>query len=120
MLPPLEIPHIGSSQLQALTLALAFGVLFCLSYSHGRLRSWCVRLLCRRASRTGRPLPDPDPFVDFDLMTAMTRDFLYANKTLRHPYHQVSVLIDRARCGRGAELRFADNGASTDARQSLD
>lgn len=37
------------------------------------------------------PLPtlaDPDPYLDFDLKTAKTRDHIYVNKTLRHPYFQ--------------------------------
>ncbi|KAI0369011.1 hypothetical protein BV20DRAFT_947094 [Pilatotrama ljubarskyi] len=34
-------------------------------------------------------LPDPDPLLDFDLDTATARNFIYANKTMRYPYHQV-------------------------------
>ncbi|KAI0359575.1 hypothetical protein OH77DRAFT_1395578 [Trametes cingulata] len=33
-------------------------------------------------------LPDPDPLLDFDLETATARNFIYANKTMRYPYHQ--------------------------------
>ncbi|KAI0758500.1 hypothetical protein BD413DRAFT_654543 [Trametes elegans] len=35
-------------------------------------------------------LPDPDPLYDFDLETATVRNFIYANKTMRYPYYQVS------------------------------
>ena len=38
----------------------------------------------------GSSMPDPDPLHDFDLETATARNFIYANKTLRYPYHQVS------------------------------
>ena len=34
-------------------------------------------------------LPDPDPLVEFDLETTTSRNFVYANKTVRHPYYQV-------------------------------
>ncbi|KAI0753138.1 hypothetical protein C8Q80DRAFT_1097643 [Daedaleopsis nitida] len=37
---------------------------------------------------SGCSLPDPDPLADFDLASATTRDYLYVNKTVRHPYHQ--------------------------------
>ncbi|KAI0767107.1 hypothetical protein C8Q74DRAFT_1203421 [Fomes fomentarius] len=33
-------------------------------------------------------LPDPEPLVEFDLGTAMPRDFLSVNRTIRYPYHQ--------------------------------
>ncbi|KAI0326339.1 hypothetical protein GY45DRAFT_1329059 [Cubamyces sp. BRFM 1775] len=33
-------------------------------------------------------LPDPDPLTEFDLETATARNFIYANKTMRYPYHQ--------------------------------
>ncbi|KAH9855929.1 hypothetical protein C2E23DRAFT_557005 [Lenzites betulinus] len=33
-------------------------------------------------------LPDPDPLLEFDLKTATARNFIYANKTMRYPYHQ--------------------------------
>ncbi|KZS91046.1 hypothetical protein SISNIDRAFT_414539 [Sistotremastrum niveocremeum HHB9708] len=32
--------------------------------------------------------PDPDPWWDFDLKTATTRNHVYVNKTLRYPYFQ--------------------------------
>ncbi|KZT37993.1 hypothetical protein SISSUDRAFT_1047708 [Sistotremastrum suecicum HHB10207 ss-3] len=32
--------------------------------------------------------PDPDPWWDFDLETATTRNHVYVNKTLRYPYFQ--------------------------------
>ena len=38
----------------------------------------------------GSSIPDPDPLHDFDLGTATARNFIYANKTLRYPYYQVS------------------------------
>ena len=34
-------------------------------------------------------LADPNPILNLDLHTAATRNYLYANKTVRHPYHQV-------------------------------
>ncbi|KAJ2989663.1 hypothetical protein NUW54_g8709 [Trametes sanguinea] len=39
---------------------------------------------------SGRPssLPDPDPLTDFDLRKATARNYMYANKTMRYPYHQ--------------------------------
>ncbi|KAI1791192.1 hypothetical protein LXA43DRAFT_889743 [Ganoderma leucocontextum] len=36
----------------------------------------------------GSSIPDPDPLDNFDLETATARNFIYANKTLRYPYHQ--------------------------------
>ncbi|KIJ31272.1 hypothetical protein M422DRAFT_186275 [Sphaerobolus stellatus SS14] len=33
-------------------------------------------------------LPDPDPLLDFDLANARTRNHLYVNKPVRHPYYQ--------------------------------
>ncbi|GAA5849182.1 hypothetical protein JCM8547_006471 [Rhodosporidiobolus lusitaniae] len=37
----------------------------------------------------GEPrVSDPDPFLDFDLETARTRDHIYVNKCLRYPYFQ--------------------------------
>lgn len=36
-------------------------------------------------------LPNPEPLVGFDLGTAMPRDFLYVNRTMRYPYHQVGI-----------------------------
>ena len=33
-------------------------------------------------------LPDPKPFYDFDLATARTRNYVYANKCIRFPYFQ--------------------------------
>ena len=38
----------------------------------------------------GSSLPDPDPLLNFDLETATARNFVYANKTVRYPYYQVS------------------------------
>ena len=38
---------------------------------------------------TKSPLPDPDPLLDFDLETATARNYVYVNKTVRHPYYQV-------------------------------
>ncbi|KAL1938522.1 hypothetical protein VTO73DRAFT_11545 [Trametes versicolor] len=35
-------------------------------------------------------VPDPDPLLEFDLETATARNFVYANKTMRYPYHQAS------------------------------
>lgn len=35
-------------------------------------------------------VPDPDPLLVFDLETATARNFVYANKTMRYPYHQAS------------------------------
>ncbi|KAI5480400.1 hypothetical protein MNV49_000975 [Pseudohyphozyma bogoriensis] len=33
-------------------------------------------------------IAEPTPWLDFDLKTATTRDHIYVNKTLRHPYFQ--------------------------------
>ena len=41
----------------------------------------------------GSSLPDPDPLVNFDLETATARNFVYANKTVRYPYHQVEEML---------------------------
>ncbi|RPD57707.1 hypothetical protein L227DRAFT_594590 [Lentinus tigrinus ALCF2SS1-6] len=40
------------------------------------------------APRPGSSLPDPDPLTDFDLENTTSRNFVYANKTVRHPYYQ--------------------------------
>ncbi|KAI0741071.1 hypothetical protein C8Q76DRAFT_765525 [Earliella scabrosa] len=40
------------------------------------------------ARTTNSSLPDPDPLVEFDLETTTSRNFVYANKTVRHPYYQ--------------------------------
>lgn len=37
-------------------------------------------------------LAQPDPYHDFDLETAHTRNHIYVNKTLRFPYFQVRRL----------------------------
>ena len=37
---------------------------------------------------TEQSIPDPTPCLDFDIKTSMTRDYIYANKPLRYPYHQ--------------------------------
>ena len=43
------------------------------------------------ARTTNSSLPDPDPLVEFDLETTTSRNFVYANKTVRHPYYQVWI-----------------------------
>ncbi|KAL5498789.1 hypothetical protein ACEPAH_2144 [Sanghuangporus vaninii] len=55
-----------------------------------------VFLLSRRSSSDPKKqqlaftggLPDPDPWYDFNLEIATTRNHLYVNKTVRWPYHQ--------------------------------
>ncbi|KAI0767115.1 hypothetical protein C8Q74DRAFT_1203340 [Fomes fomentarius] len=42
----------------------------------------------KEAIHTESSLPDPDPLFDFDLETATARNYVYANKTVRHPYYQ--------------------------------
>ncbi|TFK87571.1 hypothetical protein K466DRAFT_490610 [Polyporus arcularius HHB13444] len=36
----------------------------------------------------GSSLPDPDPLTEFDLEKTTSRNFVYVNKTVRHPYYQ--------------------------------
>lgn len=42
----------------------------------------------------GDTVPLPDPYLDFDLETAHTRNHIYVNKTLRFPYFQVGNMGD--------------------------
>ena len=41
------------------------------------------------AARGERSLPDPTPLTDLDLASETTRNYIYANRTVRYPYYQV-------------------------------
>ena len=51
---------------------------------------WCSADGEEKIPVPGSSMPDPDPLSNFDLEMATARNFIYANKTLRYPYHQVS------------------------------
>lgn len=42
----------------------------------------------KRNPKSDAPLADPAPYLDFDIKTTLTRDYIYANKPLRFPYFQ--------------------------------
>ncbi|KAH9889388.1 hypothetical protein C8Q73DRAFT_747858 [Cubamyces lactineus] len=59
------------------------------------MRSWYDRVAATRrpgkrtnTEETSGGLLDPDPLTEFSLETATARNFIYANKTMRYPYHQ--------------------------------
>ncbi|KAI0663963.1 hypothetical protein C8Q70DRAFT_211356 [Cubamyces menziesii] len=87
------VPWSSASSLEAAerVVLLTFAVLAVC----GLMRSWYNGIAGKRRSGNRKHtkevsvgLPDPDPLAEFDLETATARNFVYANKTMRYPYHQ--------------------------------
>lgn len=74
----------------------------------------------KEAIHTESSLPDPDPLFDFDLETTTARNYVYANKTVRHPYYQVRSVPCILKGDDVHDAPREDDGASAYARQLLD
>jgi hypothetical protein len=91
----------GSTTYTTYGLAIALGATTLSSlvwYKSDHLRSM-LQWTGRKRLPPIEGLPDPDPLLDFDIVNASTRNFLYANKVR-------SILV-------GSELRFAETHSQT-------
>lgn len=87
--------ELSASSLVLLSVVCLTAAVFYLSRQHARSKSSFARAsatppleLNDKKLKSNDPLPDPSPYIDFDINKTLTRDYIYANKPLRFPYFQ--------------------------------